>query len=464
MTYDGRIRANALHIPLADNSVHCVVTSPPYFSLRSYDIPPTIWGGNQDCIHLWEAKTKVSQHILSQRTSATCTICGAWLGCLGLEDTPDQYVEHMVMVFREVRRVLRADGTCWINLGDSFAAGGHGGGGGSISEASNQFDKCGGYKGRRPPDCWGLKKKDLMMIPHRVAIALQLDGWWVRNDICWEKSQCMPESVRDRCTRSHEYVFHLSKSEKYFYDAEAIKEPASADTHARYARGRSDDHKYAGGGPGQQTIARTLAHMVNGREKVAGVTPKAAPSGSGIRNNESFSAAVKDVVGMRNKRTVWRLSTASFSEAHYATFPPDLVAPCILAGTSTHGCCADCGAPYTREVKPSERYARFLGKSYHDHDSDLSQGMKQMRGDNSQNAFRDEGGLMSAEYQTVGWLKSCSCETDEIRPAIVLDPFFGSGTLGLVAERLCRRWIGLDLGYQDIQGRRVTDVQKELSF
>lgn len=171
------------------------------------------------------------------------------------------------------------------------------------------------------------------MIPARVAIALQDDGWYLRSDIIWSKPACMPESVKDRPTKSHEYIFLLAKSERYFYDLEAIKEPASPDTNARYARGRSDAHKYSDGGPGGQTIARTLGHMANKR--------KMAEPGSGIKNNSSFDAAMAIMPDFRNKRTVWTVNTEPFPEAHFATFPPALILPCILAGCPVDGTVLD---------------------------------------------------------------------------------------------------------------------------
>lgn len=490
--WDGRIQANALHIPMPDNSVHCVVTSPPYYGLRSYEISPTIWGGSTEHDHKWNNETsKAEERALkalhrtgrsnvsdqSQRGQSQGRFCdcGAWLGCLGLEPTVQMFVDNVVLVFREIRRVLRRDGTCFMNMGDSYNSGT------SSGRNPTSTGKHGYWQNpaiNRRINVETLAPKNLLLMPHRVTIALQDDGWIVRNDIVWEKSQCMPESVRDRCTRSHEYVFHLTKSDRYYWDAEAIKEPASEDTHARYARGRSADHKYADGGPGNQTISRSFEHMVVDKQaqlgkrtytgfnerwnqKIAGVHPKAAPAGSGIKQNESFNAAVKDVVSMRNKRTVWRLGTAAFSEAHYATFNPDLVHPCVLAGTSAYGCCVACGAPYTRILKPSERYAKYLGKGFHDHGNDDAQGMMQSRGENRQNKMRDETGNHCAEYETQGWQPGCTCNA-AIVPCVVLDPFFGSGTVGMVCEQLNRRWIGLDLGYQEMQGRRVKNVQKRL--
>jgi DNA modification methylase len=182
----------------------------------------------------------------------------------------------------------------------------------------------------------GCKAKDLIGIPWMLAFALRADGWYLRQEIIWEKPACMPESVGDRPTRSHEQVFLLAKAAKYYYNADAIKEQASADTHARYARGRSDNRKYADGGPGGQTIARSLEHM-----RKPGVNPKAAANNEGSRQNESFSHAVKDVVEFRNKRSVWRIANEPNTEEHFAAFPIKLVEPCIFAGSPPGGSVLD---------------------------------------------------------------------------------------------------------------------------
>lgn len=273
-----------------DDSINCCVTSVPYWNLRDYKVA----------------------------------------GQIGLERTPEEWTDKLVAVFREVRRVLRNDGTCWINCGDSYNAGGRGGNptadtstlDGSLDSQEASMVK------RSIKRLTTLKPKDLLGLPWRLAFALQKDGWYLRSEIIWQKPSCMPESVSDRPTKSHETIFLLSKREQYFYDADAIKEPSSPDSHARYARGRSDDHKYADGGPGDQTIAKSFEHMrkpngwhnsehyegqwlgrlakegVNSRmhqdrdpkhsaarkQRKLGVNPKASPAGSGIKQNESFSA------------------------------------------------------------------------------------------------------------------------------------------------------------------------------
>jgi len=181
----------------------------------------------------------------------------------------------------------------------------------------------------------GLKPKDLIGVPWRIALALQADGWYLRSDIIWHKPNVMPVSVKDRVTPAHEYLFLLARSERYYYDHKAIVEPASPDSHARYSRGRRAKHKWTNG-PGGQTIATSFEHM-----RKPGVNPKAEAAAAGSRQNASFSAAVKDVVDFRNRRSVWTVPNRGYRGAHFATFPAELVRPCILAGCPKGGTVLD---------------------------------------------------------------------------------------------------------------------------
>ena len=268
------IQGDALAIlrSLPDESVQMCVTSPPYWGLRDYGVD----------------------------------------GQMGLEETLEEYIEKMVVVCREVRRVLRSDGTFWCNMGDSYAGNGSRGGGDPTVGKRN----LGETKYPPKPALGGLKPKDLVGLPWRVAFALQADGWWLRQDIIWSKSNPMPESVTDRCTRSHEYIFLLTKSAKYFYDYEAIKEPASQNSHPR------------GNGVNPKAVK-----MPGKNSRIFQDRDPQHSSARKIKQNESFSAAVKGLVERRNKRSVWTLATHPFPEAHYATFPPKLVRPMILAGS-----------------------------------------------------------------------------------------------------------------------------------
>lgn len=279
---------------LPSKSVQACVTSPPYWGLRDYGVD----------------------------------------GQLGLEPTPDQFVANLCMVFEQVRRVLKDDGTLWLNLGDSYAQGGSGGAsprstlrsGAGVSETEKLSQMQSKSFARKAPE--GLKPKDLVGIPWRVAFALQSDGWYLRQDIIWHKPNPMPESVRDRCTKAHEYIFLFSKSPKYFFDIDAIKEPAV---------GRPSGNALRKSRPTQQSVQR--GNQCGSIPWIGGKS--------------------------RQKRSVWSVSTKPFKGAHFATFPPDLIEPCVLAG--------------------------------------------------------------SKEGDTV------------------LDPFFGAGTVGLVAQKHGRKFIGIEI-------------------
>jgi DNA modification methylase len=279
---------------LPDETVQCVVTSPPYWGLRDYGVD----------------------------------------GQIGLEPTFQDFIGRLVMVFEEVRRVLRKDGVCFVNMGDSYASTPSGAMKSSGLEGGVATQQAFRLATSHKLIPQGLKPKDLIGQPWRLAFALQDAGWWLRQDIIWHKPNPMPESVTDRCTKSHEYIFLLVKSERYFWDAEAIKEASSPDSHARAARGRSNDHKYADGGPGNQTIAKKSP--VAGTYRAAGVNPKAAAAemeGPRSKQNASFAAACVDLVPFRNKRSVWTIGTNPFPDAHFATFPPELPEICIKAGS-----------------------------------------------------------------------------------------------------------------------------------
>ena len=303
---------------LPESSVQCCVTSPPYWGLRDYGTAS--WaGGDTTCQHEKvptrngragsgpNAKNTANAYP-SELYAPVCGKCGAVRVDmqLGLEETPDAYVANMVAVFRAVRRVLRDDGTLWLNLGDSYsgAAGGNnrgeGAGGGKERGKAMGF----GTLPKRKDLEGGLKHKDLAGIPWRVAFALQADGWYLRQDIIWHKPNPMPESVTDRCTKAHEYIFLLTKSQKYAYDAEAIKEPSIS--FKDVGDGKATKIKFGGNKYGDSDDPK---HQTK--------------SGNEYTDN-----------GKRNKRSVWTVTTKPYSEAHFATFPPELIEPCILAGSA----------------------------------------------------------------------------------------------------------------------------------
>jgi len=342
---------------MADESVDCCITSPPYWGLRDYGTATWI-GGDAECDHKvgrFEYSTSKKQTSnngsAGHQASEICPKCGAIRKDqqLGLEKTPEQYVANMVNLFREVRRVLKADGVLWLNLGDSYAMSSMRGKNSLFNGAIDQSKQ--GIVGINKSIPIGLKPKDLVGIPWRVAFALQADGWWLRQDIIWHKPNPMPESVRDRCTKSHEYIFLLTKSARYYFDSEAIKEPANYD-------GRKD------------TVMKGSAKYQNGYFPTDVNTQSIA-----LKGHERWKENA-DGVKVRNKRSVWTVTTKPYKEAHFATYPPDLILPCVKA------------------AKPD---------------------------------------------------------------AVILDPFFGSGTTGLVAVQNGRRYIGIDLNpeYCAIAAKRI---------
>jgi len=334
-TENGKLyQGHALDIlkALPDQSVYCCVTSPPYWGLRDYGTEPQIWDADPECDHVWGGnipprgksgwhtfehkchspgshKTTIGSTMKEQPTQNPghgqfCQKCGAWYGSYGLEPTPELYVDHTVQIFREVRRVLKDDGTLWLNLGDSYAASR------SYQVSDNLHKPVGPSRNMarsKPPN--GLKQKDLVGIPWRVALALQADDWYLRQDIIWHKPNPMPESVQDRCTKSHEYIFLLSKSKKYHYDHEAIKQPIAAST---IGRGPVD----FGGKKGRD---------YNPDES----DPNYRAGNEQWGRTFDYKTSCKNGV---NKRSVWTISTKPFPDAHFAVFPPALIEPCILAG------------------------------------------------------------------------------------------------------------------------------------
>jgi len=340
---------------LPAESAHCCVTSPPYWGLRDYGTAS--WtGGLPDCDHIYNHGTQGATGQRVNRTFTaqavyrdTCRKCGAKRvdQQLGLEPTMGEYLGRLVAIFREVGRVLRNDGTLWLNMGDSYCSDAGTdrkpttlSGPRVPSGWTNRSQPTRIHAARNGKDCDpkrglaaegqplnhdpALKPKDLALMPARVAIALQEDGWWVRSDIIWHKPNPMPESVTDRPTKAHEYIFLLSKSQTYYYDYQAILEPVTGLAHHRGSGVNPKAKKWPNAWsaePGRHD------EVGNGRFR-----PK---------QNGSYSAAIVDVVEDRNKRSVWTVPTFPFPEAHFATFPPALILPCILAGCPEGGTVLD---------------------------------------------------------------------------------------------------------------------------
>lgn len=374
-------------------SVHMVVTSPPYWALRDYGIE----------------------------------------GQLGLEGTPDEYVQNMVAVFRDVWRVLRDDGTLWLNLGDTYAANR------SYQVRDNKHTEVGNNMPSRVPD--GIKAKDMVGIPWMLAFALRSDGWYLRSDIIWHKVNPMPSSVKDRPTTSHEYLFLLTKKPRYFYDKHAIAEPAEWD---RWGAQTTPKHMGTKTKVGwiKPRSKREIMELIGPRNP----RPKGVEAMSGGGNQAA--GTIPSDGRTRNKRTVWSIPTQSYKGSHYATFPEKLAEICILAGTSEAGCCFECGAPW---VRVSERVPTgFDGSRYGEASVQATGGASS--GGTKQSTLGSGNGKMTASHRTLGWEPSCShYDADFFRhPCIVLDPFIGSGTTAQVARSLGRHCVGIDLDHRNV--------------
>lgn len=369
---------------LPDGSVQCVVTSPPYWGLRDYGVA----------------------------------------GQIGIEPTIEEYVVKMVEVFSEVRRVLRSDGVCFINLGDSYMANCS-----NQNPSTKQHIGAGHCEPNRTPQI-NLKPKDLCGIPWRVALALQADGWWLRSEITWCKKAPMPESVTDRPANATEKIFMLTKSPRYFYDAVAVREPSGAN---EASRKRAEYGRY---------------DAANGEAKRNTRTGK--PDYLQVPGNHEGN-------GSRNLWNYWILGPAPFKDAHFATFVPELVRRAVAAGTSEYGCCPSCKSPWERVVEKT-----FIPQG----DVSLAKGIKGAGNQKPMDASSSWDGVPrgSTHATTTGWAPGCDCPNmkDEFTcidpiPCTVLDPFGGASTTGLVAAKMGRDTILIELNpeYVEMSRKRI---------
>lgn len=494
---------------LEAGSVQCCLTSPPFFSLRSYGVEGTIWRGDSDCEHVWgealPGTRRDKQHVTgapnargggekasaanhsTDNSGAFCQRCGAWRGALGLEPDPDSFVANLVAVFAEVRRVLRDDGVCFVNIGDGYAS----------AYACDRRSVVG--QGSPDASCQRpnrlsatLKEKDLVGIPQRLFLALQEDGWWVRSCFPQAKENPMPESVLSRPTTAHEYWLLLAKSAKYFWDPEAVRQPAE---YGRREGGFRGEGKYTQG----QSFNNSSAPS---GKTVSGKHPE---TGRNFRTTDPFLASLDvaildtqarllDLLAFKedggllldedgdplailaaNEPSNWdyckacgtlyvgreRSSiTKTLDEdekpvrecpcgatdawvGHFAAFAGRVIEPLLKAATSEAGCCAACGAAYERVVEPVGEHAAareaMIGRTHEDVAQEAEKGKQQSWGSGK--------ARVNSSVRTLGFRPRCDCglPEEENVPCTILDPFMGSGTSALVAEKLGLRWRGIEL-------------------
>ncbi len=401
----------------------------------------------------------------------SCLKCNAWRGSLGLEPSPELFIQHVIQIFREVKRVLRKDGTVWLNLGDSYATHASKRSGQFGNEIKNGFDDI--FQRKKPTaKSIGLKEKDLCMIPARVALALQADGWYLRSAMPWVKRSAMPESADDRPSSALEYMFLLTKSAKCYFDMEAIRKPQTGTAHSKGKKlsppiedagiGHKDWHKY---------------------------TPQTDIGGRNFRNTDLFFQSIEPPHGMifyGDEIVGLDVNPQAMKEAHFATFPEKLIEPCILAGTSEKGCCVECGAPWERVVEKKTAIIPGQNPGY-------TQSCTMRRDGERAGSFTD------MESKTIGWKPTCKCyntdpfpkypkqgkdESDEVYeeriepirieqlrllelwkpllvvPCIVCDIFLGSGTSFVVSNKHGRNFIGIELSESYLKDIAVPRIEK----
>jgi DNA modification methylase len=449
---------------LPDESVHMCATSPPFYGLRDYGTGR--WeGGDSKCDHVQKPTRgdagRCSDDVrpgvnpapvdTPMRFRDVCGKCGASRvdQQIGLEATPEEWCAKLVDVFREVRRVLRGDGTCWVEVGDSYASGAATGFRPGSGRADGIVDDR-GIRNRNGTDAPNCKPKDLIGAPWMLAFALRADGWYLRSDIVWSRPNPMPESVTDRPTKSHSYVFLLSRSARYFFDQEAVREEPAGEFLSTGVR----NPRF--GRPGGQ-----MPSQIRGDVKVNQYEQNARTMGG---DPERYGNG-------RNVRSVWQIATEAYPDAHFATYPQELVRRCILAGSSERGCCPECGAPWERELEGGEgTYADRKALGY-----DQAGNVRPGEFGGNQGVVHPPGfthDLTPKARATKGWRPTCDCGDEQApigqvgtvapdpTPCTVLDPFAGSGTTGLVARKHGRRSILIELSadYCELVARRTQQL------
>ncbi len=510
----GIVKADGRKIPLADESVQCVVTSPPYWGLRKYaGEQELVWGGREDCEHGWGGEIPgdprggsgpaakecyggqdgESNYARQVGRGNECLVCGAWRGAYGLEPTVNLYVQHTVEILREIRRVLRADGVVFWNIGDSYAASNRGSGGHSPKQDSNRGSWTPGNHRNEISD--GLKPKDLCLIPFRVALAAQADGWWVRSDIIWAKPNPMPESVTDRPTRSHEYILMLTKSARYYFDSFAVREPVStgAANGTPFSRSALTPETDSALNTNDRTPnLRGRCYLRENEITISGTMAWQAKS------FEVFKTIRLTVIGKESELSYvmdLRAHPRATPLAHLAVAFERLAADnAPIRATIVNPSASKCRAIDARAVDAVPPSETLLAT-----ESSLEPGalLAGIASEGRSAAITFDGGALGEALFIFGTFRPSHVphHTRNIRSVwdfsaqnysgahfatfpeelpkrcilaatklgdLVLDPFAGSGTVGKVAIELGRRAILCDLAYQDLASKRTAAIQRPL--
>ena len=465
---------------LPAESVNCVTCSPPYWGLRDYGIEPVIWDGDKDCEHnfgeydskllhenrqnldggtLGNPKYRKNLHGFGKAKAGFCSICGAFKGSLGLEPTFELYIKHLCDIFDEVKRVLRKDGTCWVNIGDSY--------GGTQGKNAGWPDS----KTRaKVPQQLKPKQyaKSLLDIPYRFSIEMTNRGWIKRNTIIWHKPNCMPASADDRFTVDFEYLFFFTKNNKAIFwtnekslECVSKKPPGTKGVEGKdwrwgvNSKGKpkrisfwsGHDYWFEQQFEDIQESTKNDKRTINGYNNIRGRSWDKDP-------NSMFGkmGSMKVNPNGRNRRAVWTIPTQPFPEAHFAVYPEELIETPIKAGCPEF-ICKKCGKARVKILEPTEEYKKLLGKSWHPHKHDAERGMSETP---------DKKTSCTTEYKFRGY-SDCGCNAG-FESGIVLDPFMGAGTTALVALKQRKRFIGVEIKqeYIDMTNKRISKVQQEI--
>ncbi|MBA7579385.1 site-specific DNA-methyltransferase [Candidatus Atribacteria bacterium 1244-E10-H5-B2] len=442
------ILGHALNIlpQLPAESVNCVVTSPPFWGLRDYGIEPVTWDGDKDCRHEWGNKSITLKHkpgetnpgkeswfkdsgASDDKGNCFCLKCGAWKGSLGLEPTFELYIKHLCDIFDEIKRVLRKDGTCWVNLGDTYASSPAGNkeikysGDGVYGRLMNRHTQGGTSEVTYKPKKYSVPTKSLCLIPQRFAIEMVNRGWILRNTIIWHKPNCMPSSAKDRFTVDFEYVYFFVKSKKYWFETQYEKQT-------------------------EQWLERTKRLVYRPLQDLGGEKLKAE------HNSEFYKSNPQG----RNKRAVWTIPTQPFPEAHFAVYPETLIEPMIKAGCPRY-VCKKCGKAREKiyEGKANDAFnirVRDVKENRIKHTDRIATD-KEIK-NYKEKCYGGEG------IKFIGYT-DCGCNAGW-ESGINLDPFMGAGTTALVALTQRKRFIGIEIKqeYIDMSYKRIARVQQRI--